>query len=98
MAVPTNSNSSTSSTNDNCNNGDDPINPHPQANNIQTIHSQQQQQQQSSSILSSSSSVTSSWKLYDFVDCLDTVKKWCEGRIVQIDPVKGVFINYTGWR
>jgi hypothetical protein len=31
------------------------------------------------------------------LDVRDTVAKWMEGRVVQVDPKKGYFVNYLGW-
>lgn len=33
----------------------------------------------------------------DVLDVLDTVRRWMEGRVVQVDPKKGYLINYLGW-
>ena len=37
------------------------------------------------------------YQLGDILDVRDTVQKWMEGRIVQIDTKKGYYINYLGW-
>ena len=34
----------------------------------------------------------------EHIDCLDTVKKWCNAEVVEVDmPSKTIYVHYTGF-